>query len=108
MRGGYAFVAEKEKAVIDCLYYKRNIVSFSDILNAIPECDIDKLVIYALRMDSSAVVQRLGYLLSLNNIPIPRSLKKRVGKNHVLLNVALPRKGEYVSEWNLIVNEAIQ
>ena len=67
----YIFVAEPEKAVIDSLYLPKYCpVSESYEALKSKELSIDKLVDYALRIQSCVVLKRLGYLLELNNINI--------------------------------------
>ncbi len=104
---GYAFLADKEKTIIDCLYLQKG-VSINDINSAISSCDTKKLMNYAKRMNSTVLIQRLGYLLELNKRKVPISFNKRISKNYVLLNPLLPKKGIKNSKWRIIVNEVIE
>lgn len=105
--GGYTFLADKEKTLIDCLYLQKS-VSISDINTAIASCDADKLMNYAKRMKSKALVQRLGYLLELNRVKVPATFNKWIGKNYALLNSLLPKKGVTNAKWKIIVNEVLE
>ncbi len=104
---GYAFLADKEKTIIDCLYLQKG-VAVSDINNALSSCDAKKLRGYAKRMDSTVLIQRLGYLLELNKIKNPVSFNKLISKNYVLLNPLLPKKGMKNSKWRIIANEVLE
>lgn len=104
---GYVFIADKEKTLIDCLYLQKG-VSASDVNFAISDCNIKKLIKYATRMNSQAVVQRLGYLLELNKNKLPNHFKKLIGKNYILLNPALPKKGLKNKNWRIIINEVLE
>ncbi len=57
------FVAEKEKAVIDCLLTRR--IPISEIENALGsgELDIEKLIRYSKKTKNMALAKRLGFLL---------------------------------------------
>lgn len=105
---GYIFLADKEKTLVDCLYLQRGGVSISDIITAIRSCDAKKLMCYAKRMESKALIQRLGYLLELNKVKVPVAFKKLISKNYVLLNSLLPKKGKKNSKWRIIVNEVLE
>jgi predicted transcriptional regulator of viral defense system len=104
---GYAFLADKEKTVIDCLYLQKG-VTINDINHAISSCDTKKLMNYAKRMDSTVLIQRLGYLLELNKKKVPATFNKQIGKNYALLNPLIPKKGIKNSKWKIIVNEVLE
>ena len=102
----FMFVAEIEKAIVDSLYLPRycNVSeTFSVLKNA--ELDEEKLLKYADRMNSSAVLQRLGFLLEILGIQLKL---RRKFKNYILLNPTLPKRGERNERWKVIINEAIE
>ena len=105
--GSQIYIAEKEKAIVDSLYLQKGVAA-SDVNNALSQCDIKKLISYAIRMESKVVIQRLGYLLELNKFEIPSSFLKMIGQNYVLLNPTLPKKGKRIPKWKLIVNEVLE
>lgn len=107
LEGGYTFLADKEKTIIDCLYLQKS-VSISDINTALPSCDKKKLLDYAKRMKSTVLIQRLGYLMDLNHVRVPVSFNKLIGKNNILLNHLLPKKGIKNTKWKIIVNEVLE
>ncbi len=105
--GGYIFLANKEKTIIDCLYLQKS-VSISDINTALSSCDTTKLMNYAKRMNSTVLIQRLGYLLDLNHVKVPVSFTKLIGKNDALLSSLLPKKGIKNTKWKVIANEVLE
>jgi len=100
---GYMFIAEKEKAIVDSLYLYEG-PDFDDIRNGLQDCDIKKLEEYALRMKSKALIQRLGYMLELEKIPIPESFKKLAYNKTILLHPNMPKTGVKDKNWKIIVN----
>lgn len=106
LEGKFMFVAEIEKAIVDSLYLPRYCSvseTFSVLKNA--ELDEEKLLKYADRMNSSAVLQRLGVLLEILGIQLKL---RRKFKNYILLNPTLPKRGEKNERWKVIINEAIE
>ncbi|MCD6403108.1 MAG: hypothetical protein J7K98_02140 [Candidatus Aenigmarchaeota archaeon] len=105
VEGKCLFVAEIEKAIVDSLYMPRY-CPVSETFFALKNAKIDekKLVSYAKRMKSSALFQRLGFLLELLGIRI----KPRNFKSYVSLNPTLPKKGEKNRKWKIIVNEVLE
>jgi predicted transcriptional regulator of viral defense system len=103
-------IAEKEKAIIDSLLLPRYAGGINEIRKclsaALGELDIEKLVDYALRAGSKAVLRRLGLLLESLNYkgkPVER-LRKNIGKGYELLDPSLKRKNDLDSTWLLDVN----
>ena len=97
-------ITDKEKTIIDCLdkpHYGGGIIEAAKALkNGSP--DYNKLRSYALKIDNSAVVRRLGFLCEkmgiLLNLPLPRS------KSYLLLDPTMPANGENHAKWRLILN----
>ena len=102
--GGYVFLADLEKAIVDSLLYLRY-VRLSYIIDAIKTSSIDKLIEYAKRIDSEAVIRRMGYLL--DKLGVKHSLKR---KNKVVykLNPSIKKKGKFNKKWYLYINEEIK
>jgi len=104
--GGFA-IADREKALIDSLLLprysggmKQVAVAFSEALGSI---DQKKLAGYAIRMNSRAVVRRLGFLLEENGINAP-ALKASVGSGFELLDPSKARRNRLDREWLLDIN----
>jgi predicted transcriptional regulator of viral defense system len=103
----FIFVAEVEKAILDSLYLPKYCPiseTFFALKNA--KLDIKKLLDYAKRMKSLAVIKRLGYLLEM--IGINATKIKTSFKNYTLLNPTLQKVGEKNERWKLIINEVLE
>ncbi|MBU4341232.1 MAG: type IV toxin-antitoxin system AbiEi family antitoxin domain-containing protein [Candidatus Altiarchaeota archaeon] len=105
--GQKIFIAEKEKAIVDCLDKERYSGSVIEIAKALTnvEISINKVKKYALKMNNSSLVRRLGYLLDLLKKD-SSGLEKHIGKyRNIYLSTALPRRAvETSKKWRLIVN----
>jgi predicted transcriptional regulator of viral defense system len=107
-------IAEKEKALVDSLDkigYAGGIEEVSEVFkNALGESNIEKLIDYAFKMGSKALIQRLGFLLDLNEVSLPENLEKQMIEKikSSRLYLAPPKvwgkKGEFNSRWRLVVN----
>lgn len=109
MGDSFAFVAEPEKAIIDSLFLPRY-CPISESFNAIRTGKISAglAVSYGLRMDSSIVAKRLGYLLEAAGLGDHPALRANLSGRMDPLNPALPLRGEKNRKWNLVVNERIE
>ena len=104
-------VSDKEKTLLDCLDHPEYCGGINEgikgIWNSREEIDSVKMLAYAKKMGNSAVIKRLGYLLEIlemdKKISV-RTLQKMIRKGFSLLDPLLPKKGQYNSQWNLIVN----
>ncbi|MBI5392656.1 hypothetical protein HZA96_02195 [Candidatus Woesearchaeota archaeon] len=108
----YGMIAEKEKAIIDALYLPQHCPiseTFEVLKNK--EFDIDKLVDYALQMDSIILLKRLGYLLELVEFNIFEKVKHKLNQRYDLLNPFLPASNKECiksMKWKLIINEVLE
>ncbi len=97
-------IAEKEKAIIDCLDQPRNCGGIVEVIKAIDEAkdelDFDKLITYAKKMKNSAILNRLGYILELLNLPS----KIKPGKYYIFLEPLSKKRGAYCQKWKIIEN----
>jgi predicted transcriptional regulator of viral defense system len=101
---GEKVIAEKEKAIIDCLFLPRYCGGIKEIEKAIQnKLNIKKLIEYAIRFNSKAVIRRLGYLLEKNKINA-KKLKKHIGKGYEVLDPALKKKNNLNKIWLLDIN----
>jgi len=104
-------VSDKEKTLVDCLdhpEYCGGIVEITkSIWNARDEIDFDKIFKYAVDIKNTVVIKRLGYILEVlrltDKVDIDK-LKNKIGSGFSLLEPLLPKKGNYVTRWNLLVN----
>lgn len=97
-------IAEKEKAIIDCLDFSRNCSGIAEavksIENAKKELDINKLIDYAKKMKNKAILNRLGFILEL--LGIKAGIKP--SNHYVLLDAFNKNKGTYNKKWKIIEN----
>lgn len=100
---GYLYLAEKEKAILDCLYLDRG-PDLDDIRHALHECDLKKLEGYALRMGSKALIQRVGYLMEKEGLSVPESFNRSISKKTVLLVPSASEEGEKDRKWHILAN----
>src|SRR3989338_687594 len=97
-------IAEKEKAIIDCLDQPRYCGGIVEVIKAIDEArdelDFTKLIFYAQKMKNSSAVSRLGYILELLNL----KAEIKPGKYYVFLDPISKKKGTYCKLWKIIEN----
>jgi predicted transcriptional regulator of viral defense system len=76
-------IADKEKAIIDCLdrqEYAGSIIEIFKVLhNNKEQFDFDKMINYALRMENHSLARRLGFLLDLLKQDT-KKLEENIGK----------------------------
>ena len=107
---GTLVVAEKEKAIVDSLYLPEY-CPLDETFHAMESgIDIEKLVDYALRMDSIVLLKRLGYLLELKEEDIYPKVKNKFNKRYDLLNPLLKveKKHKTSRKWRLLINEQFE
>ncbi len=99
-----------EKTIIDCLFkpdYAGGIVEVARAIYSTKEkLDYNKLLEYAIKFDSQAVIKRLGYLLELFEIEteIVNELQKLKSASYVVLDTELPKTGKRNSRWSIQQN----
>jgi len=110
-------MAEPEKSLVDSFdkpKYAGGIEQLARILwRGLPRIKEEKLVKYAIRMNSHALIQRMGFIIDfLANEklikPFPQNLKdkllRHVGKTAIYLDSRKPKSGKLSKEWNIINN----
>jgi len=102
--------SDLEKTLIDCLFkpeYAGGIIEIAKAIYKIKDkIDYSKILQYAKRFDSQAVIKRLGFLLELlevKNIVIDE-LKKLRTNSFVLLEPSYPKEGKTISRWAIQQN----
>lgn len=107
---GDIVIAEKEKAVIDSLLLPKYAGGMLELRKAIKSSlqnlNPDKLIRYALKMESKAVVRRLGFILEECGFREKQleMLLKNKGGGYELLDPTLGRKNNFDKKWLLDVN----
>jgi predicted transcriptional regulator of viral defense system len=97
-------ITDPEKTVVDCLDLQQYSGGIIEVAKAIKNGNLnsEKLSDYALKMNNSGVVRRLGYLCDMFNFDIELSYKKQ--RNYLYLDSYMEKSGSKNSKWNLIVN----
>jgi predicted transcriptional regulator of viral defense system len=105
---GKITLAEKEKAIIDSLLMPKYAGGIKEIKisleKALKEIDIKKLIDYAIKIDSKAVIRRLGFLLDQLKIKYPKKIEKLIGKGYELLDPSLKKRNNLNKKWLLDIN----
>lgn len=102
--------SDLEKTFIDCLFkpeYAGGIVETAKAIYASKDkIKWDKLLDYAIKFDSQAVIKRLGFLLETLGIgqEITGELQKTKSSSYALLDTELPQTGKRISRWNIQQN----
>jgi len=92
---------------VDCLDKPRYCGGIIEVAKAFrEELDTEKLREYALRMNNSAVIRRLGYVCDYFGVNI--ELPKPKTRNYILLDPTMPGEGNVDSKWRVIVNVELE
>jgi len=90
---------------VDSLYLPRYAGGIKNIIRCLDKSDsldLRKLCAYAEKMDSKAVLRRLGFIAELLGLKI--KIKSDIGKGYELLDPTQEKKRNYNKEWLLDVN----
>jgi predicted transcriptional regulator of viral defense system len=102
--------SDLEKTIIDCLFkpdYAGGIVEIARaIYTSKDKVKFNKLLEYAEKFKSQAVIKRLGFLLEILEIEtdIISKLNKTKTASYVLLDTELPKSGKMISRWSIQQN----
>jgi len=102
--------SDLEKTIIDCLFKPEYAGGITDITKAIykikDKIDYSKILQYAKRFDSQAVIKRLGFLLELLEIKhcAIGELQKLRTNSTVLLEPSYLKEGKIISRWAIKQN----
>jgi len=102
--------SDLEKTFIDCLFKPDYAGGMVEIARAIysskDKIKFDKLLEYAEKFKSQAVIKRLGFLLEILEIEtdIISKLNKTKTASYVLLDTELPKSGKMISRWSIQQN----
>lgn len=102
--------SDLEKTIIDCLFkpdYAGGIVEIAKAIHiSRNKINYNKLLEYAWRFNSQAVIKRLGFLLESLKIKstIIKDLHKAKTASYVLLDTEIPKSGKLLSRWSIQQN----
>jgi predicted transcriptional regulator of viral defense system len=107
------FISNIEKTLIDCIYFSSK-VYISEINEFIrlnkDKIDLDLLMFYLQKINSSTVFKRIGFLLEKHGIDLYKNKKNiKLDNKYVKLNKNLNGK-EILKDkkWKIIINETIE
>ena len=108
LNGMVAFIAEKEKAIVDSLLLS-GYVSLDETAACIRSIiDYKKAMEYAKHTNRQSVIKRLGYMLADFGIECSKENLIGLTKTYVPLDPALPKRGKYDSKWRIIINRVVE
>ena len=104
-------IATQEKTIIDCLDQPRYCGEITEaakgIWNGRNEINWPTLLNDALRMNNSAILKRLGFImesLGIKKAAVIRKLQENIGQGYSLLEPNGNRNGKYNRRWRLLLN----
>lgn len=108
-------VSDLERTVLDGLRAPEYCGGITEVAKGFwmrrSDMDVRKLIEYALRLDSSAITGRLGYLMEILEVGTQSdrdSLRESLGRAYVRLDPMLPAEGKFLSKWRLRLNVAAE
>lgn len=100
------FIASPEKALIDSeLFGKVSVAEIKEILSShLSELHLATLIVYLIRINSSSLLKRFGYLLELLGKDCYQKLRKYLDATYVFLDMTKPKLGRRNEKWRLLIN----
>ncbi len=106
--GKDAFVASRERAIVDGLMLPGNVPLDETVACLRSGVDVERLVDHARRTGRQVVVKRLGHLMATEGIPFDPVDLGDVSDTYVPLDPSFPRRGEFDPRWRVIRNRVIE
>jgi len=106
--GKDAFVASKERAIVDGLMLPGNVPLDETVACLRSGVDVGRLVDHARRTGRQVVVKRLGHLLASEGIAFDHEALGPVSGTYVPLDPSFPRRGEHDPRWRVIRNRVVE
>ncbi len=104
-------ISNRAKTLADCLDHVEYAGGIAEVAKALwlsrKEVNPHEFVEVAVRMNSRAILQRMGYLLEILGLApseFLESLRRRISRSYVVLDPLGPRGGRYDSRWKVRVN----
>lgn len=100
------FIAEKEKALIDSVLFKK--ISFSEIGDIIKDniraINVNLLVDYLIKIKNKALIKRFGFLLESLGTDTYDRFRELLDSKYIPLDYALTAEGKKDRKWRVIKN----
>lgn len=106
--GKDAFVASKERAIVDGLMLPVNVPMDETVACLRSDVDVERLVDYARRTGRQVVIKRLGHLLTTEGIDFDEAGLGTISDTYVPLDPSFPRRGEHDARWRVIRNRVVE
>ena len=106
--GKDAFVASKERAIVDGLMLPGNVPLDETVACMRSGVDVERLVEYAHRTGRQVVAKRLGHLLKSEGVDFDPVALGTISDTYVPLDPSFPRRGEHDTRWRVIKNRVIE
>ncbi len=106
--GKDAFVASKERAIVDGLMLPGNVPLDETVACLRSDIDVDRTVEYARRTGRQVVIKRLGHLLTSEGIDFDHAALGTISETYVPLDPSFPRRGEHDPRWRVIRNRVVE
>jgi predicted transcriptional regulator of viral defense system len=104
-------ISDRERTIIDGLRRPAYCGGVTEVAKGLwlrrGDVDVQRLVVYALRLEVGAVVRRLGFLLELYELASPTELdplRTRLTSTYVRLDSSLAAEGRRLRRWRLQLN----
>jgi predicted transcriptional regulator of viral defense system len=108
LNGKDAFVASKERAIVDGLMMPGNVPLDETVACLRSGIDVERLVDYTRRTGRQVVVKRMGHLMATEGIPFDPADLGEITDTYVPLDPSFPRRGEHDPRWRVIRNRVIE
>lgn len=97
------FMADAEKAIVDCLLFKKvSVMELQEIIrNGSKKINKQKLVEYSVRTQSVALTKRIGYILDKIGYDVFPRLKNKLYDQITILEPNLPDRGMIDHKWKI-------
>ncbi len=105
-------ISDPEKTLADVLDHPEYCGGIAEaaksLWNARDKISMDKVLEYARKMGNTAIIKRLGYLIESLELRMDEGtlskMRSEVSPGISVLDPNMPRKGRYLTRWNLLLN----
>jgi predicted transcriptional regulator of viral defense system len=103
------FVADPEKSIVDSVLFKKiSVAEISLIIRTnMKSLRTTRLIDYAIRTQSGALIKRLGFILEMAGAPVGRKLDQFIGSGYLPLDPSLAPEGKLNVRWKIMENASL-